>query len=184
MLAKLKLVHLLGRRTWLLLGTNFCESLIIRTGAIKDFGVFSWFETLFSLNCGLYTSASCEVVGLISATTFLTHVFTVFWSYILTHCSCIGTWMCFRYMEYLYSADASRLERVQRKFLAPCYNRTLPQINYSYVNDLCHHTLCARRCYCWCALSSQCFFPYRNCWHLHSCSVVHIISFVYCWFLM
>jgi hypothetical protein len=32
------------------------------------------------------------------------------------------------------STDASKLERVQLKFLALCYNRFYPQIHYSYEN--------------------------------------------------
>jgi hypothetical protein len=46
------------------------------------------------------------------------------------------------------STDASKLESIQRKFLALCQNRFFPQIHYSYVNALEHlnfHTLSSRR---------------------------------------
>jgi hypothetical protein len=49
----------------------------------------------------------------------------------------------------LTSTDASKLERIQQKFLALCRNRFFPQIHYSYVtfsDYLNFHSLCCRRC--------------------------------------
>jgi hypothetical protein len=46
------------------------------------------------------------------------------------------------------STDASKLECIQRMFLALCQNRFLPQTHYSYMNaleDLNFHTLSSRR---------------------------------------
>jgi hypothetical protein len=48
------------------------------------------------------------------------------------------------------STDASKLECIQRKFVAVCHNRFFPQIHYSYVNALEHlnfNTLSSRRCH-------------------------------------
>jgi hypothetical protein len=48
----------------------------------------------------------------------------------------------------LTASGPSKLVRVQRTFLALCYNRFCPQIYYSYENALEHlnfHTLCTRR---------------------------------------
>jgi hypothetical protein len=50
--------------------------------------------------------------------------------------------------DFFTFTNASKIERIQRKFLALCYNRFFPQIHYSYVNALVHqnfHILCTRR---------------------------------------
>jgi hypothetical protein len=46
------------------------------------------------------------------------------------------------------TTDANKLERIQKKFAALCYNRFLPQVHYTYSNALEHlklHTLHKRR---------------------------------------
>jgi hypothetical protein len=46
------------------------------------------------------------------------------------------------------TTDANKLERIQQKFEAPCYNRFLPHVHCSHANALEYlklHTLCKRR---------------------------------------
>jgi hypothetical protein len=48
------------------------------------------------------------------------------------------------------SADASKLERIQRKFVSLCHRRLFSNLTYSYANVLNYlkfHTLSDRRCH-------------------------------------
>jgi hypothetical protein len=50
--------------------------------------------------------------------------------------------------NFITTADANKLERIQQKFAALCYNRFLPHVHYSYANALEYlklHTLRKRR---------------------------------------
>jgi hypothetical protein len=62
---------------------------------------------------------------------------------------CVSFWQgVFRCMEFCNFTDVSKLESIQRKFLALCQNRFFLQIHYSYVNVLKHlnfHILSSRR---------------------------------------
>jgi hypothetical protein len=57
------------------------------------------------------------------------------------------------------TTDANKLERIQQKFAALCYNRFLPHVHYSYANALeflKFHTLRKRR------------------YHLHALFITHV----------
>jgi hypothetical protein len=50
--------------------------------------------------------------------------------------------------NYIMTTDANKLERIQQKFAALCYNRFLPHVHYSYAEALKYlklHTLHKRR---------------------------------------
>jgi hypothetical protein len=120
---------------------------IQRTYAVKAIGIILDTKLYFHHHVHYIFSEALELLSIISVITFsFLAVDSLFMSYLTLLRS---------ELEYasvawnsLTSTDASKLERVQRKFLSSCYKLFCFHIHYSYMNALEHttfHTLWVRK---------------------------------------
>jgi hypothetical protein len=118
-----------------------------RTDSIKDLGVFIDSELHFHNHVDYIFCQCIKLLGLVRAITF---PFSSLGSLCMLYCTLIRSKLEYASVVWnsLTTTDANKLERIQRKFAALCYNRFLPQVHYTYSNALERlklHTLRKRR---------------------------------------
>jgi hypothetical protein len=129
---------------------KLCQSSLTSTASIKDLGIFLDSKLQFHDHVNHVFSHCIKLLGLARSITF------TFSSLDCIHKLCIA--LIRSKLEYapvawnsVTSTDASKLERIQRRFAALCFNRFFfPHVHYSYEYSLASeqlklHTLRMRR---------------------------------------
>jgi hypothetical protein len=119
------------------------HSAITRTYSVKDLRVYLDSKLHFHDHVNSIFSQCIKLLGLIHCAAFnfstLECMLTLYITLVrpkIEYASVV--W------NFVTSTDANKLERIQRKFMAPCFRRFFPQVNYSYdsaLDQLNMHTL-------------------------------------------
>jgi hypothetical protein len=146
-ISKTRVISFSRKTTTLFFQYKLCHSSITRTDFIRDLGVFIDSKLHFHNHIDYIFSQCIKLLGLVQATTF--PFYSIGPLYIL-YCTLIRS--KFEYASFVWNSvtttDANKVERIQQKFAALCYNRFLPQVYYTYSNALEHlklHSLRKRR---------------------------------------
>jgi hypothetical protein len=146
-ISKTRVISFSRKTNTLFFQYKLCHSSITRTDSIKDLGVFTDSKLHFHNHVDYIFSQCIKLLGLVRAITF---PFSSIGSLYMLYCTLIRSKLEYASVVWnsVTTADANKLERIQQKFAALCYNRFLPQVHYTYSNALEHlklHTLHERR---------------------------------------
>jgi hypothetical protein len=128
---------------------QLCESLITRTECIKDPGVQIDSKLHFHHHVDYIFSQAIRLLGLIRTETFS---FSSLQSLLMLYYTSVRPKLEYASVAWnpITSTDASKLQRIQRKFVSLCRRRFFSHLPYSYTNVLNYlkfHTLSDRRCH-------------------------------------
>jgi hypothetical protein len=136
-ISKTRAITFSRKTNTLLLKYKLGDSYIIRTDCIKDLGVFIDSKLYFHSHVDYIFSQSIKLFGLVRNITFS---FSTLDSLLISYFSLVRPKLEYASVVWysITSTDAKNLERIQRKFLALCYNRFLSRDSnsYSYANAL------------------------------------------------
>jgi hypothetical protein len=146
---RLELCPYLGKLNFLVFYYKLYESLITRTECIKDLGVIIDSKLQFHNHVDYIFSQTIRLLGLIRLVTFS---FSSLQSLLMIYCTLFRPKLEYASAAWnsVTSTDASKLERIQRKFVFLCHRRFFSHLPYSYANVLNYlkfHTLSDRRCH-------------------------------------
>jgi hypothetical protein len=146
-ISKTKVISFSRKTNVLIYEYKLCHSSINRTDSMKDLGVFIDAKLHFHDHINYIFSQCIRLLGLVRNITFnfssLECMLTLYIA--LVRCK----------LEYasvvwnsITSTDANKLERIQQRFAAHCFNRFFPGAHYCYslaLEELKLHTLHMRR---------------------------------------
>jgi hypothetical protein len=144
---------------------KLCQSPTTRTDTIKDLGVFIHVKLHFHDHVNYIFSHCIKLLGLARSITFN-----------FSSLECILR-LCITFvrskLEYasviwnsITSTYTNKLERIQQRFAAPCFNRFFPQVHYCYsiaLENLKLHTLLMRRHHLDTLFLTQVYFGFKIC---------------------
>jgi hypothetical protein len=112
-----------------------CDKCIARTDSVKDLGVLLDSKLLFHHHADHVFSQSLKMLGIIR-----TFSFSTFDSCLLLYVTVVRSKLEYASPVWnsITTTDASKLERVQQKFVALCFCRCFPQNSYNYASALEH----------------------------------------------
>ncbi|PNF18215.1 hypothetical protein B7P43_G17756 [Cryptotermes secundus] len=126
---------------------KLCQSSIAQTDSVKDLGVFIDAKLYFHDQVNYIFSHYVKLLGLVHNITFnfssLDCMFRLYTALVrskLEYASVV--W------NSIMSTDANKLEHIQQRFMALCFNCFYPQVHYNYslaFEELKLHTLCTTR---------------------------------------
>jgi hypothetical protein len=146
-ISKTRVISFSRKTNTLIYDYKLCQSSIARTDCIKDLGVFIDSKLRFHNYVDYVFSQCIKLLGLVLTLTFsfssLDYLYVLYFTSVRSE------------LEYasvvwnpITTTDANKLERIQQKFSALCYNRFLRHVHCSYANALEYlklHTLRKRR---------------------------------------
>lgn len=119
---------------------KLCGSRINRADAIKDLEIFLDWRLYFHHMWTMYFRRLWSLTRTVTFSSF-DSTLMLYFAFVISKLDDPFAWIAFT------SADASKTERIQQKFLALCYNRLFSQIYYSYASALNYQNLHTRRCH-------------------------------------
>jgi hypothetical protein len=132
---KTRVISFSRKTNLLLFDYKLCESLITRTECIRDLGVQIDSKLRFHNHVDYVFSQTIRLLGLIRSVTFS---FSSLQSLLMLYCTLVRPKLEYASVTWnsISSTDASKLERIQRKFVSLCHRRLFSHLSYSYANVL------------------------------------------------
>jgi hypothetical protein len=131
--SKTRVIYFTTKKNMITCEQKLCASRIIPADTIKDLAVFLDSKLYFHQHVDYIFSQALKLLGLTRDVTFPFHLLSL----LMLYFTLVRSKLEYASVAWntLTSTDANKLECIQRKFLAPCYNRLFPHIHYSYVTD-------------------------------------------------
>jgi hypothetical protein len=146
-ISKTKVISFSRKTNILIYDYKLCQSSITRIDSIKHLGVFTDVKLHFHDHVNYIFSHCIKLLGLVRSIAFnfsspecMPRLYITLVRSKLEHASFV--W------NSITPTDASKLERIQQRFAALCFNRFFPQVHYCYslaLEELKLHTLHMRR---------------------------------------